>query len=70
MLATPATPFVLYSATKAITAMVVHLLDERGELHIGDRVCDYIPEFGTGGKDAITIGHVLSHRAGVPNRPA
>ena len=69
VLATPATPFVLYSATKAITAMVVHLLDERGELHIGDRVCDYIPEFGTGGKDAITIGHVLSHRAGVPTVP-
>ncbi len=68
-LATPDTPFVLYSATKAVTAMVVHLLDQRGELHIGDRVCDYIPAFGAGGKDAITIGHVLSHRAGVPSVP-
>lgn len=69
VLATPDTPFVLYSATKAITAMVVHLLDQRGVLHIGDRVCDYVPEFGAGGKDAITIGHVLAHRAGVPSVP-
>jgi CubicO group peptidase (beta-lactamase class C family) len=68
-LATPATPFVLYSASKAITAMVVHLLDQQGVLHIGDRVCDYVPEFGTGGKEAITIGHVLAHRAGVPSVP-
>ncbi len=69
VLATPETPFVLYSASKAITAMVVHLLDQRGELHIGDRVCDYIPDFAKNGKEAITIGHVLAHRAGVPNIP-
>jgi CubicO group peptidase (beta-lactamase class C family) len=63
------TPFVIYSASKAITAMVVHLLDQRGDLHIGDRVADYIPEYARHGKDAITIAHVLSHRAGVPNLP-
>lgn len=63
------TPFVIYSASKAITATVVHALDERGLLHIGDRVCEYIPEFAANGKDAITIAHVLSHRAGVPNLP-
>lgn len=63
------TPFVIFSASKAITAMVVHLLDQRGELHIGDRVADYIPEYARHGKDSITIAHVLSHRAGVPNLP-
>lgn len=63
------TPFVIFSASKAITAMVVHLLDQRGALHIGDRVADYIPEYARHGKDAITIAHVLSHRAGVPNLP-
>ncbi len=63
------TPFVIFSASKAITAMVVHLLDERGELHIGDRVADYIPEYAQHGKDQITLAHVLSHRAGVPNLP-
>jgi CubicO group peptidase (beta-lactamase class C family) len=66
-LATPQTPFVIFSAAKAMTAMVAHLLDERGLIHVDDRVCEYIPEFGSHGKDTITIEHVLSHRAGVPN---
>jgi CubicO group peptidase (beta-lactamase class C family) len=63
------TPFVIYSASKAITATVAHLLDERRVVHLGDRVCEYIPEYGRHGKDTITIAHVLSHRAGVPNLP-
>jgi CubicO group peptidase (beta-lactamase class C family) len=69
-LATPQTPFVIYSASKAMTAVVAHLLDERGLLHIDDRVCEYIPEYAAHDKEAITIGHLLSHRAGVPNLPA
>jgi len=69
-LATPQTPFVIYSASKAMTAVVAHLLDERGLLHVDDRVCEYIPEYAAHGKEAITIGHLLSHRAGVPNVPA
>ena len=69
-LATPQTPFVIFSASKAMTAVVAHLLDERGLLHIDDRVCEYIPEYAAHGKEAITIGHLLSHRAGVPNLPA
>jgi CubicO group peptidase (beta-lactamase class C family) len=68
--AVPQTPFVIFSASKAMTAVVTHLLDERGLLHIGDRVCDYIPEYATHGKEVITIEHLLSHRAGVPNLPA
>ncbi len=68
--ATPGTPFVIFSASKVMTAVVVHLLDERGLLHVGDRVCEYIPEYAAHGKQAITIEHLLSHRAGVPNLPA
>jgi hypothetical protein len=41
--ATTDTPFRIYSTSKAITAMVVHLLDDRGVLHIDDRVCDSLP---------------------------
>jgi CubicO group peptidase (beta-lactamase class C family) len=70
VLVTPETPFVIFSAAKATTATLAHLLDERGLIHLGDRVCEYIPEFGSHGKDAITIEHVLSHRAGVPNMPS
>lgn len=69
VLATPETPFCIFSATKGTTATLIHLLDEKGLLHIGDPVAEYLPEFARNGKSAITIGHVLSHRAGIPNAP-
>lgn len=69
VLATPETPFVIASASKAITAMLVHLLDDRGELHVDDRVADYLPEFRDSVKGQITLSHVMSHRAGIPNIP-
>jgi CubicO group peptidase (beta-lactamase class C family) len=62
-------PFTIFSASKAITAMVVHKLDEQRVLHLEDRVVDYIPEFGRHGKESITIRHLLAHRAGIPNLP-
>ena len=67
VLATPQTPFCIFSASKAVTAMVIHLLDDRGLLHIDDRVADYIPEFAAHGKGWVTLRHVLIHRAGIPN---
>ena len=67
VLATPGTPFCVYSTSKGITAMVVHLLHERGALKIQDRVAEYIPEYAQHGKEKTTIAHVLAHRAGVPS---
>jgi CubicO group peptidase (beta-lactamase class C family) len=67
--ATPATPFVIYSGAKAVTAFVVHMLDERSALDIDRPVAHYIPEYDCHGKGEITIAHVLAHRAGVPNLP-
>jgi CubicO group peptidase (beta-lactamase class C family) len=69
VLATPRTLFNIYSASKAMTAMVVHLLDERGLLHLDDPVAEYLPEFGKNGKDWITLRHILTHRAGIPAIP-
>ncbi len=66
---TPDTPFNIYSASKALTATLIHLLDERNELHANDLVCEYIPEFTSHGKDQITIKHLLNHRAGVADPP-
>ena len=66
---TTATPFVIFSAAKAITAMIVHLLDQRDLIRLDDPVCEYIPELGVGAKQWITIRHVLIHRAGLPNLP-
>jgi CubicO group peptidase (beta-lactamase class C family) len=63
------TPFIIYSASKGVTAMLVHKLDEKGLLRIDDRVADYIPEYAAEGKEATTIGHVLAHRAGIAALP-
>jgi CubicO group peptidase (beta-lactamase class C family) len=63
------TPFCVYSASKALTAFVVHKLVERGLVGLEDPVADYIPGYGVHGKDTITIGQVLAHRAGVPSLP-
>ena len=67
--ATVDTPFCVYSTSKAISAFVVHKLCERGLLHTDDPVADYIPGYEKNRKHRITVGHVLAHRAAVPNLP-
>ncbi|MBW2242478.1 MAG: beta-lactamase family protein [Deltaproteobacteria bacterium] len=69
VLATPETPFCLFSSSKLITAMLIHKLDERGLVHLEDRVADYVPGFERHGKQWITLRHLLAHRAGIPNLP-
>lgn len=66
-LATPETPFNIFSASKAVTGMVIHWLDQEDKLRLDDPVVEYIPEFAAHGKDKITIRHLLSHRAGIPS---
>lgn len=39
------TPVCLFSASKMITAMLIHLLDESGEINLLDPVSHYIPEY-------------------------
>ena len=58
--------FWIFSASKPYVAMLVHLLAEHGDLSLDDPVARHWPEFGRYGKEAITIRHVLRHRAGVP----
>lgn len=67
--ATPKTPMTVYSAAKGVTAFVVHKLIEKGVFALDDPVAAHIPGYDKNNKGAITIGHVLSHRAGVPNLP-
>lgn len=66
---TTETPFGVYSASKAITAFLVHKQVEKGLVGLDEPVAAYIPGYDSEGKGAITVGHVLSHRAGVPNLP-
>src|SRR6185369_12502379 len=53
--------FNFFSGSKAVTAMLIHLLDERNLLHLDDPVVEYIPEFGSHGKHRTTIRHILTH---------
>jgi CubicO group peptidase (beta-lactamase class C family) len=66
VLVTPDTPFCVYSAAKAVTTTVVHMLVERGALSLDARVCDYLPNYTSHGKDRTTVRHVMTHSAGVP----
>jgi CubicO group peptidase (beta-lactamase class C family) len=52
------------SAGKPVTAVAVAQLRERGMLDWDDRVARHIPEFAAGGKDPITVRHILTHTAG------
>lgn len=60
------TPVCLFSASKSVTAMLIHHLVERGELELGKPVCHYLPEYGCEGKERTTLMHLLTHRGGVP----
>jgi CubicO group peptidase (beta-lactamase class C family) len=58
--------FWIFSASKPLVALLVHLLAERGELSLDDRVAEYWPRFGQHGKESVTIRQVLQHRSGLP----
>lgn len=65
-IANPDTPICLFSASKMVTAMLVHMLDETGEINLLDPISHYIPEYAQNGKRRATIFHLLSHRGGIP----
>lgn len=64
-----ATLFTVWSAGKGVAATVLHLLVERGSLTYDTTLASIWPEFGTHGKQAITVQHVLTHTAGIPQIP-
>ncbi|MCH4244173.1 serine hydrolase domain-containing protein [Acinetobacter gerneri] len=66
VIATPDTPICLFSASKIITAMLIHMLDEEGVINLLDPISYYIPEYAQNGKRRATIFHLLSHRGGIP----
>jgi CubicO group peptidase (beta-lactamase class C family) len=69
VVAAPDTPMCLFSGSKAVTALLVHMLAEDGLLDIHDPVTTYAPEFGRKGKQDITIHQLLAHRGGIPGLP-
>ncbi|HSW13276.1 MAG TPA: serine hydrolase domain-containing protein [Solimonas sp.] len=65
----PDAPICLFSASKAISALLLHKLIEQGELSLEDRIADTIPEFAQRGKGRVTVRQLLGHRAGIPDIP-
>jgi CubicO group peptidase (beta-lactamase class C family) len=57
------------SCSKRVTATLLAMLAERGELDIEAPVAQYWPEFAANGKAHTTVGMVASHTAGLPYPP-
>jgi len=64
--ATDDTLCAVFSSTKAFVAAAIWLLLEERLLRLEERVSDIIPEFGTNGKERITVEQVLLHIGGFP----
>lgn len=65
----PDSPLCLFSASKSVSALLVHKLVDQNRLSLEDRVADYIPEFAAQGKGRVTVRQLLGHRAGIPALP-
>lgn len=55
----------IWSATKGLAAACTLRAIEQAGLDLETKVGDFWPEFAQNGKSLLTLGHVLSHRAGL-----
>jgi CubicO group peptidase (beta-lactamase class C family) len=67
--ATTKTLYTIFSSTKAIVSAAAWTLIEDGLLDIERTVASYIPEFGTHGKDVVTVEQAFLHICGFPLAP-
>ena len=64
--ASPQDIFCILSLTKPISATMLLMQVDQGNVRLIDRVADYIPEFAAAGKGQVTVAQVLTHTAGFP----
>ena len=64
---TPDASYLLWSTTKPFVALALLQMIEDGRARLEDRVTEYLPEFGVGGKERATLVHLLTHRGGFPD---
>ena len=62
----PGTRFCIASVSKPITVALAIQLIQDGKLGVGDKLEKWVEGFPSG--DAITVAHLLNHRAGIPHR--
>lgn len=63
------TLYCVFSSTKAITSAAAWILIEQGKLGVDERVADIVPEFGSNGKQVVTVEQLFTHTAGFPMAP-
>lgn len=56
----------MMSVAKAVSALAVHMLSDRGVIALDTPVARYWPEFAQHGKEAVPVRWALSHLASVP----
>lgn len=64
--ATPDTRYSVFSCTKPIVASTAWVLMGDGRLDVSKPVAEYVPEFATNAKVAVTVEHLLLHTSGFP----
>ena len=60
----------VWSTTKTMAALSLLVLADKGEVDFASPVARYWPEFAAAGKDSATVGHVMSHQAGLSGMDA
>lgn len=63
------TQFGVASLSKLLTAMLLLLLEERGDLSVDDLLVQHCPSLRAAQRVPITLAHLLSHSAGLPGLP-
>ena len=56
----------VWSVTKAMAALAVLTLVERGQIDLDAPVAEYWPGFGAHGKDRVLVRHLMGHTSGLP----
>ncbi|EFJ21688.1 hypothetical protein SELMODRAFT_443434 [Selaginella moellendorffii] len=59
--------FLVFSATKGVTAALLHWLADHGKLSLAEKISSIWPEFAENHKDACTVAHALNHTCGLQN---
>lgn len=57
---------IVFSCTKAATALCAHMLIDQGKLDMNAKVAEYWPEYAKNGKENTTVSMMLNHEAGQP----
>lgn len=55
----------VWSTTKTMSFVCMHMLADRGELDFSVPVARYWPEFAANGKEGVEVRHIMSHSAGL-----